>query len=104
MSIRAVEGVQLIASDSDYCFVGLIALSKPRQDRARFSQVSLLVHEINNLVCSIRLYATNLQLEPQFCELSKDILSATRQVESRVADLAALAADSVRFGGTRRPP
>ena len=54
-------------------------------------QVSAIVHEINNMICSLRLIANNLLLETQFGETANDMLDISRRIEALVTSLASLA-------------
>jgi hypothetical protein len=53
-----------------------------------------LVHEINNMICSIRMHADCVSQEPRFHDSAHEILMASRQIETRVQDLAALAGNT----------
>jgi hypothetical protein len=53
-------------------------------------QVSLLVHEINNLICCIRMHASSLSVESDLRESVNEIIEASRQIETRVMTLASL--------------
>ena len=57
-------------------------------------QASLLVHEINNMICSIRMYSSSLSAESNFREAADEILEASRQIERRVTSLASLAKET----------
>jgi len=59
-------------------------------DASAQHQASWLVHEINNLLCSIRLQATSLLAESQHCEVAQEILVANRQIERHVLSLAGM--------------
>jgi hypothetical protein len=52
---------------------------------------SLLVHEINNMTCSIRMRTSGLSAESNFHEAADEILEASRQIEKLVTSLASLA-------------
>jgi hypothetical protein len=52
--------------------------------------VSLIVHEIKNMICSLRLQANNLSTEAQLSEVADDIRSASDQIEELVMQLASL--------------
>jgi hypothetical protein len=57
-------------------------------------QVSLLVHEISNMICCIRMHASSLSVGPSLCEPANEILEVSRRLEARVMSLAALAEKS----------
>jgi len=61
------------------------------KSKAGRDQVSVLVHGIDNMICSIRLHATNLSVDPRLREATDDILRASRQIEALVISLASLA-------------
>jgi signal transduction histidine kinase len=62
------------------------AKGKQKQDR-----VSLIVHEINNMICGLRMQANNLSAKPHLSEPADDIRSASDQIEVLVKQLASLA-------------
>lgn len=67
------------------------ATVKSPKDRRGRSQVSLLVHEIGNLLCSVRLHADSLSSGPQTREAVAAIVTASSRIEAQVARLASLA-------------
>jgi len=53
--------------------------------------VSLCVHSISNLLCSIRLHANSFLEQEHLREAAEDILTADREIETAVTELALLA-------------
>ncbi len=64
---------------------------KSAKSGQNLDQVSLLVHEISNMICSIRMHANSLSVEPKVLQSANEILEVSRQVEVCVMTLAALA-------------
>lgn len=64
---------------------------KSAKSGQNLDQVSLLVHEISNMICSIRMHASSLSVDPNSCESAHEILDVSRQIEARVMTLAAMA-------------
>jgi hypothetical protein len=61
---------------------------KPRSDTCDWIQASVLVHAIDNLICCIRLHASALSANPQARQMANEILIASREVETKVKQLA----------------
>jgi nitrogen-specific signal transduction histidine kinase len=83
--VKPLQAVQ-ITTDALESKVVTIAKRSQRRD-----QVSSLVHEIDNIICGLRLHADNLSAEPQFGEAANDVFDASQRIEALVVHLASLA-------------
>lgn len=75
----------------------------PSRNRKKH-EVELLLHAINNLLCSIRFHADALSTHEEVGGQATDILNASRQLKTDIDKLASLARRSLlRRGDSNKP-
>jgi len=62
-----------------------------RADFSRDLEISSVLHEINNMLCTIRLHASCISGDPALQESAKELLEASRSIETQVSTLAGFA-------------